>query len=109
MVSMTVILPVVDSGGTLWLRPWRFDDLSALIFAHEDVELRRWLSLSLADEGRARQWLDAQAAGWAAATRFSFAVVSAADDRTPVGHVAVTVGNAGVGEVGYWTAASARG
>jgi RimJ/RimL family protein N-acetyltransferase len=92
----------------LILRPWRFDDLPELVAAHRDPVLRRWLSTSLADEAAARQWLDVQAVGWVAATRFSFAVVTDADDRSLLGHVVVKVGTAGVAEVGYWTAAHAR-
>ena len=61
-----------------------------------DPMLRRWLSTSLADEAAARQWLDVQVAGWIAATRFSFAVVADADDRSLLGHVVVKVATAGV-------------
>jgi RimJ/RimL family protein N-acetyltransferase len=102
---MTVVLPM---SGALLLRPWRFDDLTALVTAHRDPELRRRLSTTLAGEADARRWLDRQAAGWADATRFGFAVVTETEDRSPLGHVAVTVGSAGVAEVGYWTTAHAR-
>lgn len=93
----------------MWLRPWRLDDLPALVAAHRDPALRRWLANSLAGETEVRQWLAAQAAGWDSATRFSFAVVAEQNDDAPVGHVVVKVGTAGVAEVGYWTAAPARG
>ena len=107
---MTIALPVpsTESAAALLLRPWRLDDRPALVAAHRDPELRRWLSTPLADEAQAQHWLEQQAAGWAAATRFSFAVVTDAADRSPRGHVAVTVGTGGVAEVGYWTAAHAR-
>ncbi|GIE85913.1 GNAT family N-acetyltransferase [Actinoplanes regularis] len=105
---MTITLSVAGTGSALLLRPWRFDDLPALVAAHRDPELRRRLSTSLTDAAQARQWLDRQADGWAAADRFSFAVVTDTDDRTPRGHVVVTVTTAGVAEVGYWTAAHAR-
>ena len=110
MMAMPINLSVPGSGfgSALVLRPWRVDDLSALIAAHRDPVLRRWLSTRLADEARARQWLGVQAAGWAAATRFSFAVVTDTDDHSPLGHVGVTVRIAGVAEVGYWTVAHAR-
>ena len=106
---MKVILPVPGSAPGLVLRPWRLEDLSALVAAHRDPVLRRWLSTSLTDEARARQWLGVQAAGWAAGTRFSFAVVPEAADQSVLGHVAVTVATGDVAEVGYWTAAHARG
>jgi RimJ/RimL family protein N-acetyltransferase len=109
---VTIVLTVPGTGpvAPLRLRPWRLDDLPALIAAHRDPVLRRWLSTALADEAEARQWLQQQAVGWAAATRFSFAVVTTdPDDRSPIGHVAVRVGSAGTAEVGYWTAAHVRG
>jgi RimJ/RimL family protein N-acetyltransferase len=107
-VTIVLTAPPTASGAALRLRPWRSDDLSALLTAHRDPLLRRWLSTSLTDEAEAGHWLTAQAAGWAAATRFSFAVVAGADDRPPVGHVAVNVGTTGTAEVGYWTAPEAR-
>jgi RimJ/RimL family protein N-acetyltransferase len=109
--TMTITLSVskTESAVALRLRPWRLDDLPALLTAHRDPVLRRWLATSLADETDARQWLDAQAAGWACTTRFSFAVVADKDDNPPIGHVVVKVGTAGVAEVGYWTAAAVRG
>ncbi|MDX3657545.1 GNAT family N-acetyltransferase [Streptomyces sp. ID05-26A] len=105
---MTVILSVPSSGAApaLELRPWQPDDVPALLAAHRDPLLRRWLATSLADEADARRWLDAQATGWADATRFSFAVIT---DGAPVGHVVVKAGPDGTSEVGYWTAAQARG
>jgi len=108
---MTVVLSVPPAGPApaLRLRPWRSDDLPALVAAHRDPLLRRWLATSLAGEAEARQWLDAQDAGWARATRLSFAVVADADDSSPLGHVVVKTGSAGTAEVGYWTAAHARG
>lgn len=91
------------------LRPWRMDDLPALVAAHRDPVLRRRLTTSLTGEADARHWLEAQAAGWVSATRFGFAVVADEDDRTPFGHVGVRAVTAGVAEVGYWTAAPVRG
>ena len=108
-MTITLSVPETESANALRLRPWRPADLPALLAAHRDPALRRWLATSLADETAARHWLDAQAAGWASATRFSFAVVADADDTPPVGHVVVKAGTAGVAEVGYWTAAAARG
>ncbi|GAA2635722.1 GNAT family N-acetyltransferase [Paractinoplanes durhamensis] len=52
---MTIVLSVPGEGSALVLRPWRFDDLPALVAAHRDPELRRWLSTSLADEPQAQQ------------------------------------------------------
>lgn len=108
-VTITLSVPKTESAVALRLRPWRLDDLRALLTAHRDPVLRRRLVTWLADEADARQWLDAQASGWASATRFSFAVVADEDDNPPIGHVVVKVGTACVAEVGYWTAAEVRG
>jgi RimJ/RimL family protein N-acetyltransferase len=108
-VTITLAVPQTEFAAALRLRPWRLDDLPALVAAHRDLVLRRRLTTSLADEAEARQWLDAQAAGWKSATRFSFTVVAEDDDQTPLGHVGMKVVTAGVAEAGYWTAAQARG
>ncbi|WP_405163112.1 GNAT family N-acetyltransferase [Nocardia sp. NBC_01499] len=108
---MKIILPVprTEGAAALQLRPWRFDDLPSLLAAHRDPGLRRWLASPLVDETDARTWMGAQADGWIDATRFSFAVVTANDDHSLVGHVVVKMATPGVAEVGYWTAAHARG
>ncbi|MCO8274011.1 GNAT family N-acetyltransferase [Actinoplanes sp. TRM 88003] len=108
---MTVRLSVPGEGTStaLLLRPWRRDDIKNLVAAHQDELLRRTLTTPLTDEPQAQEWLKAQAAGWVEATRFSFAVVSNADDQFLLGYVVVKVETAGVAQVGYWTAAHARG
>ncbi|MEO6762807.1 MAG: GNAT family N-acetyltransferase [Umezawaea sp.] len=108
-MTITLSVPKTESAVALQLRPWRLDDLPALLTAHRDPALRRWLTTSLADKTDARQWLDAQAAGWASTTRFSFAVVADENDNPPIGHVVLKVATAGIAEVGYWTAAAVRG
>jgi RimJ/RimL family protein N-acetyltransferase len=108
-VTISLAVPQTQSATALRLRPWRLDDLPALLAAHRDPVLRRRLTTSLADEAQAQQWLKAQAVGWKAAKWFSFAVVAEDDDQTPLGHVGMKVVTAGVAEVGYWTAAQARG
>jgi RimJ/RimL family protein N-acetyltransferase len=107
-VTISLSVPQTGSAAALRLRPWQLDDLPALLAAHRDPVLRRWLATFLTDEADARRWLDAQAVGWDSATRFSFAVVADAD-HAPFGHIVVKVGTAGVAEVGYWTAAEVRG
>ncbi|HEX7304908.1 GNAT family N-acetyltransferase [Lentzea sp.] len=102
-MTVTLSVPSVGAEPALRLRPWEMDDLPALLSAHEDPALRRWLATSLTGPAQARQWLDAQAEGWATATRFSFAVTSS---DLVLGHVVV---KAAAAEVGYWTAAAARG
>ena len=74
----------------LTLRPWHDDDAAALITVVGDPLLERWTRVRAGDPGEARQWLEMQHAGRRTGSRFSFAVL---DDA----------------EVGYWTAADARG
>ncbi|WP_225802434.1 GNAT family N-acetyltransferase [Streptomyces sp. NK15101] len=104
-VDSTEVLPA------LRLRAWQLDDAEALVAAHRDPALRRWLTTVIDGEADARRWIDGQRQGWAAGTRFGFAVL--ADDGAgfgpPVGHVGVRLNDDGAAEVGYWTAAEARG
>ncbi|MFD6158157.1 GNAT family N-acetyltransferase [Nocardia sp. NPDC060256] len=108
-VPATIILtaPQTQYEAALRLRPWRSDDLPSLVAAHRDPGLRRWLTNPLVEEADARNWLRAQVVGWSTATRFSFAVVT--DSEKLVGHVMAKVVAPDVAEVGYWTAAHARG
>ncbi|SEG89989.1 Protein N-acetyltransferase, RimJ/RimL family [Actinacidiphila yanglinensis] len=129
---MVVHLPVepTASAPALRLRPWQPQDAGALALAHQDPLLRRRLMTFLEDEAAARRWIDAQAAGWAAGIRFAFAVEepAATEEHTDtvdtavnvlsgpttplLGHIVVREGTGpaeGAAEVGYWTAAGARG
>lgn len=98
----------------LLLRPWTEQDIPAMVAAHRDPLIRRWLVRPLTTEEAARQLIAAQAADRRAGTAFSFAVLQA----DPDGGAATLAGSVGVrglggesvsGEVGYWIAAPARG
>ncbi|MFF5711588.1 GNAT family N-acetyltransferase [Streptomyces sp. NPDC012756] len=110
---MSVLLSVEPTAclPTLRLRAWQPDDVDALVAAHRDPALRRWLMTTIDSEADARRWMDEQRQGWAGGTRFAFAVLE--DDEAgfgqPVGHVVVKPGGEGSAEVGYWTAAEVRG
>lgn len=93
----------------LTLRPWHDDDAAALITVVGDPLLERWTRVRAGDPGEARQWLEAQHAGRRTGSRFSFAVFD--DAGKLVGNVALKRPDpaADDAEVGYWTAASARG
>ena len=117
---MTISLSAKASGRApaVQLRPWRSTDLPALLDAHRDALIRRWLTHPLTEEEVGRQWLATQIAGWASATRFGFAVLAEDVSAEPIGHLSITsdsdpsteVGaNAESAEVGYWIAAKARG
>ncbi|WP_051845034.1 GNAT family N-acetyltransferase [Streptomyces globisporus] len=110
---MSVVLSVDPTAAlpALRLRAWHLGDAEALVAAHRDPAMRRRLITVIDSEADARRWLDEQRRGWAAGTRFGFAVL--ADDGAgfgpPVGHVGVKLKDDGAAEVGYWTAAEARG
>lgn len=66
------------------------------------------MQVPLATGADARRWLDARCEDWETGTRFSFAILTDGGD-TPVGYIAVTPGSDANADVGYWTAAVARG
>ncbi|KOV97126.1 acetyltransferase [Streptomyces sp. NRRL B-1140] len=96
------------------LRPWCEEDVAALVAVFRDPVLRRWTGWAVEDEGDAMRWVRGQERGWAAGDRFGFAVLEAQPD-SPRGRLAgnVVLKEASFGkpsaEVGYWTAAHARG
>jgi len=109
-VPITLPVPPTASAAPLWLRPWQPADRTALLVAHRDPLMKRWLATSLATEAEAGRWLAVQALSWETGARFSFAVVDG-DDR-PLGHLALkpkTTKLKTTAEVGYWIAAAARG
>ncbi|MFG2049706.1 GNAT family N-acetyltransferase [Micromonospora sp. NPDC048935] len=96
----------------LTLRPWHADDLDALLDAYRDPVLRRWTRMPVTDLTEGRRWLERVRQDWADGRRFSFAVVE--DDTDGPRLVAnVVLKKVSVRwpepEVGYWTAAWARG
>ena len=113
---MTVVLraDATPSSTALLLRPWYDEDLEPLIEAYRDPTLRRWTRLPVESTEDALHWLGIQAEGWASGTRFSFAVL---EDRPGTGANRLLANVAlkrnlsvhGSAEVGYWTAAPARG
>ncbi|GGX70506.1 GNAT family N-acetyltransferase [Streptomyces anandii] len=100
-----------DSAPALLLRRWEEADAAALAEAYRDESLRRWTSHSVPDEESALRWIREQGLRWEAGDRFAFAVVESGAEEGPVGHVVVkgVVPGGGSAEVGYWTAAHARG
>ena len=111
-VRDTAALPPLGrpTDGVMALRHWREDDLPFVQRACDDPLSARWLPLpvpyTLAD---ARAWaLGIVPREWADGTVASVAVADAATDE-PLGAVGLTLGRAGTGEVGYWTAPWARG
>ncbi|MBQ1076043.1 GNAT family N-acetyltransferase [Micromonospora sp. C31] len=96
----------------LLLRPWRDADADALIAAYDDPLLRRWTRAPVTTPAEARRFLAAAHRDWADGSRFSFAVI----EPRPAGETLVAqvilkhvTDLGGDAEVGYWTAAPARG
>lgn len=96
------------------LRPWRTEDLAALVEAYRDPALRQWANFAVDDDADGARWVQDQQRGWAAGDRFGFAVLEAQPGpaRAQLVGSAVLKGDASgepAAEVGYWTAAHARG
>ncbi|WJV44345.1 GNAT family N-acetyltransferase [Streptomyces flavofungini] len=115
---MTVELRVGARDGApgMVLRPWDDGDAAALIEAYRDPLLRRWTRMPVRDRADAARWLAVRHNGWAAGDYVSFVVEEEHGDDGPggrrlVANVAVKTPRhpTGVGEVGYWTVAAARG
>ncbi|MFG3406097.1 GNAT family N-acetyltransferase [Streptomyces sp. NPDC048142] len=120
----------LTSGGLL-MRPWREDDLPALLRAYADPAMRRWLATQVHGADGAARWLESRRTEWAAGTRFAFAVTEsgreagrdggreagrdggreAGRDGEPLGNVVLKRPDpvSDCAEVGYWTTAQARG
>jgi RimJ/RimL family protein N-acetyltransferase len=90
------------------------EDAAALVEVLGDPGLRRWTSHVVEDDADGARWVQAQQRGWAAGDRFSFAVFEVQPGRVRgqlAGNVVLKEVTAGkpAAEVGYWTAAHARG
>ncbi len=115
-VNDTVILHAgpTPSAPALVLRPWRIGDVAALVEVFRDPELRHWTSSAVENEADAIRWVQGQEPGWEAGDRFGFAVLETQPDRSQgqlVGNAVLKEVASGKpsAEVGYWTAAHARG
>ena len=125
---MTITVPGTDAAPALTLRPWLPRDIPALVKAHADPDMRRWLLRHIDDEEQARAAIEVQEQEWAERTRFVLAVLPATDptpasasadgacpdpdaDPDPIGSVSIRRihKTPHAAEVGYWTAAEARG
>ncbi|MGW0777754.1 GNAT family N-acetyltransferase [Streptomyces sp. NPDC002835] len=113
-MNVTLRVDATPSASALFLRPWHDGDVKPLIEAYRDPVLRRWTRLPVENAGDAVRWLDLQRRGWETGERLSFAVL---EDRPGTGESRlagnVVLKRTGPGrhstEVGYWTAAPARG
>jgi len=110
--SVLTVRPTATTPGLL-LRPWAERDIPAMVAAHRDPVMRKWLRHPVATADEARQVIWTRRADSDAGTGFGFAVLLAAPGVPGdlVGSVSIRgLGDAAVsGEVGYWVTAPARG
>lgn len=115
ITSVRLEAPATPTAPALALRPWHPADATGLVAVFRDDEaLRRWTTGGPHDEESALGWVREQRRPGESGERLSLAVVETRD-RMPggrlVGHVVVRRGasDSTSAEVGYWTAAHARG
>ncbi|MGW7467010.1 GNAT family N-acetyltransferase [Streptomyces xantholiticus] len=115
-MNAPVVLQVAGTptSPALVLRPWRMEDVAALVEVSRDPALRQRTSSVVDNDADGARWVQAQQRGWAAGDRFGFAVLEAQPDSLRVqlvGNVVLKEVTSGkpAAEVGYWTAAHARG
>ncbi|MEW2086770.1 GNAT family N-acetyltransferase [Streptomyces sp. NPDC005283] len=102
------------SAPALILRPWSPTDAADLVELYQDDALRRWTSPAVNDEASAARWIQDEQRGWETGERFGFAIMesqAAGAEGQLAGHAVLKNGAPGASsaEVGYWTAAHARG
>lgn len=110
-LTVTLTADAVAATPALLLRSWRVPDAPALAEAHDDPQMRRTLAKPLSGQAEARDWIGQQIDAWTDGTRYSFAVLAAADERI-LGYVVlktVSEFDPDAVEVGYWTVTAARG
>ncbi len=110
----TLTVPPSPTAPGLLLRPWTEQDVPAMVAAHRDPVMRRWLRHPVTTAEQAHRIIEARRAKRLAGTSFSFAVFQAGADGAAgylVGAVSVRRPDAEAtsGEVGYWVTAPWRG
>lgn len=105
-VSAVLRVPASTVGPELVLRYWADEHVDDLVGIYSDPDMRRWVNVPVRDRRGAIAWVESQRDGWQTGDRCSFAVHDG--DGRLVGCVVVKKPTTAP-EVGYWTAASARG
>ncbi|MET9930348.1 MULTISPECIES: GNAT family N-acetyltransferase [unclassified Streptomyces] len=113
-MNVTLQVDATPSASALFLRPWNDGDVEPLVEAYRDPALRRGTRLPVENMKDAAEWLELQRRGWETGERLGFAVHedhSGAGEGRLVGNVVMkrTGPSQESAEVGYWTAAHARG
>ncbi|MDH6108491.1 RimJ/RimL family protein N-acetyltransferase [Kitasatospora sp. MAP12-15] len=96
----------------LTLCPWAEEHAGQLVAAAADPLVRQNTSMRVSDHAQALSWIAWQQEEWAAGERYAFAVLDTAGEVL-LGHVVLKrpakARARGSAEIGYWTAAHARG
>jgi RimJ/RimL family protein N-acetyltransferase len=106
---LTLTVAATATAPALTLRPWRDSDIPAIVAAHRDEAMRRWLVNRIDDEDQARAALAREEASWADGTRLTWAVEL---EGAVVGYFVIKAANPPetlATGVGYWTVAESRG
>lgn len=111
MGQSTSVDALTLTDGTITLRVWSLDDVSEVHRMVQDPEIPRFMAIPANQtiEGTA-DWIGSRAAATASGDDYSFAVEDAATGAL-LGAIGVerSKDDAGIGEIGYWVAAEARG
>jgi RimJ/RimL family protein N-acetyltransferase len=105
---MTLQPPDLDTD-EFRLRPWRPEDLDALVAALQDSDIPRWTRIPDPygyEDGR--DFLKRSSAAWSDGTGASFAIVEPDGGRL-LGSIGVRFHEETAASVGYWVAREARG
>jgi RimJ/RimL family protein N-acetyltransferase len=103
---VNIEVPSTATAPPLTLRPWRDTDADELINIYRDPAMHRWVRTQVRTREEALTWLATQKNGWHSGDRLSFAVHDG--EERLVGCVVLKNPHTEP-EVGYWTAAAARG
>lgn len=114
-----IVIEGTSAAPGVLLRLWEEEDIPAMVEAHRDPLMRRWLRHPVTTREQARQVVEARRADARSGKGFSFAILEMPDDGKAsrlAGGVSLRRREAGTpgvrtptAEVGYWVAAHARG
>jgi [ribosomal protein S5]-alanine N-acetyltransferase len=101
--------PDVVIDHSLVLRPWTAEDAAFVVEAYSDPDIQYWHFRRYDTADEARNWIDAEVAGWREETVASWAIARRPSGE-PIGRVALyPVLKDGYAEISYWVSARARG
>lgn len=110
----TLRVDATASAPGLLLRPWNDGDVTSVFEAYQDPDLRRWTLTPVNSHEDAVRWVQTQHRGRVTGERLGFAVLEflpGTGENRLLGNVVLKGARPGrpSAEVGYWTAAHARG